>query len=110
MRPCNPVKIRQGNPFARTLIAYGMDASPVVIGPAVQVTAVLGNSALQKIEDLVVTIGDQSVQPGLIHIANGPLGTSHWPCEELTYQICVTEDNQSVFQDIRRILVERVIA
>ena len=99
--------LHQGDTFSRALIAHDAAGQPTAIPPDAVITAVLGDMSLNKLADLTVTVGDQSVSPGLLLLSAAD--TSGWPVGYLTVQLCVTQGGTVQFEDVRNIQIKGVI-
>lgn len=108
MAACTVIpSLHQGDTFSRALIAHDAAGQPMAIPTDAVITAVLGDMGLNKISDLTVTVGDQSVSPGLLLLSAAD--TSGWPVGYLTVQLCVLQNGAVQFEDVRKIQVKAVI-
>lgn len=99
--------LHQGDTFSRALIAHDATGQPMAIPADAVITAALGDMGLHKISDLTVTVGDQSVSPGLLLLSAAD--TSGWPVGYLTVQLCLLQNGAVQFEDVRKIQVKGVI-
>lgn len=111
---CPAFTVWRGDPFSDGLVFAKPESVtlggtpkhwvPDPIPTGAIVTAKVGTVTGAQIADLIVTVADQSLSPGLVQVT--AQDTTVWPIGQLYYQLCVTRQGVPQHLELEGLLVE----